>query len=322
MTYRIKNTPWKHTEDDLLKIAIMRYGLNQWSRISSLLVRRSPKECKARWYEWLDPRIKKTGWSKEEEEKLLHFVNVFPSQWKTISAILQRTPVECIDQYRKLLDKVQPERKRRQPSDQKAMKRSKGEGLPKGVIIDKISEPILERAKLPPSTAFNDPKSITQDAKAVVEDLELNKKETGIGSKSHKKDDEEFLKEVDLNDPIVMGIEGPWHSKRNWREIEANYKKTFPDRKIIYTRYNKGAGQIIISSNKQDKAKLTKEFKVKLGNDEFVIKELKGYKLDNFWKKHGSHYKSCANKKLSLSGTSYFDNTNRVKKEEGGERKT
>jgi hypothetical protein len=32
--------------------------------ISSLLVRKTPKQCKARWYEWLDPSIKKTEWSK------------------------------------------------------------------------------------------------------------------------------------------------------------------------------------------------------------------------------------------------------------------
>ena len=34
------------------------------ARISSLLVRKTPKQCKARWYEWLDPSIKKTEWSK------------------------------------------------------------------------------------------------------------------------------------------------------------------------------------------------------------------------------------------------------------------
>lgn len=27
----------------------MKYGLNQWARISSLLVRKSAKQCKARW---------------------------------------------------------------------------------------------------------------------------------------------------------------------------------------------------------------------------------------------------------------------------------
>ena len=39
----------------------MKYGKNQWARISSLLVRKTPKQCKARWYEWLDPSIRKVN---------------------------------------------------------------------------------------------------------------------------------------------------------------------------------------------------------------------------------------------------------------------
>lgn len=50
---------WKNTEDEILKAAVMKYGKNQWARISSLLVRKTPKQCKARWYEWLDPSIRK-----------------------------------------------------------------------------------------------------------------------------------------------------------------------------------------------------------------------------------------------------------------------
>ena len=33
----------------------MKYGKNQWARVASLLNRKSAKQCKARWYEWLDP---------------------------------------------------------------------------------------------------------------------------------------------------------------------------------------------------------------------------------------------------------------------------
>ena len=83
MRFTIKGGIWKNTEDEILKAAVMKYGLNQWSRISSLLVRKSAKECKARWYEWLDPSIKKTEWTREEEEKLLHLVKIFPCQWRT-----------------------------------------------------------------------------------------------------------------------------------------------------------------------------------------------------------------------------------------------
>jgi hypothetical protein len=59
MKIPIKGGIWKNSEDEVLKAAVMKYGKNQWSRISSLLVRKTPKQCKARWYEWLDPNIKK-----------------------------------------------------------------------------------------------------------------------------------------------------------------------------------------------------------------------------------------------------------------------
>jgi pre-mRNA-splicing factor CDC5/CEF1 len=36
-------------QDEILKAAVMKYGLNQWARISSLMVRKSAKQCKARW---------------------------------------------------------------------------------------------------------------------------------------------------------------------------------------------------------------------------------------------------------------------------------
>ena len=82
----------------------MKYGKNQWARISSLLVRKSAKQCKARWYEWLDPSIKKTEWTREEDEKLLHLAKLMPTQWRTIAPIVGRTPAQCLERYEKLLD--------------------------------------------------------------------------------------------------------------------------------------------------------------------------------------------------------------------------
>ncbi|KAJ3087333.1 CDC5 cell division cycle 5-like protein [Quaeritorhiza haematococci] len=89
------------------RAAVMKYGKNQWARISSLLVRKSPKQCKARWYEWLDPSIKKTEWSKEEDEKLLHLAKLMPTQWRTIAPIVGRTPAQCLERYQKLLDEAE-----------------------------------------------------------------------------------------------------------------------------------------------------------------------------------------------------------------------
>ncbi|WWC85947.1 pre-mRNA-splicing factor CEF1 [Kwoniella dendrophila CBS 6074] len=100
----IKGGVWRNTEDEILKAAISKYGKNQWARISSLLVRKTPKQCKARWYEWLDPSIKKVEWSKTEDEKLLHLAKLMPTQWRTIAPIVGRTATQCLERYQKLLD--------------------------------------------------------------------------------------------------------------------------------------------------------------------------------------------------------------------------
>ena len=106
MRILIKGGVWKNTEDEILKAAVMKYGKNQWSRISSLLARKSAKQCKARWHEWLDPSIKKTEWSREEEEKLLHLAKLMPTQWRTIAPIVGRTAAQCLEHYERLLDQA------------------------------------------------------------------------------------------------------------------------------------------------------------------------------------------------------------------------
>lgn len=107
----IKGGVWRNTEDEILKAAVMKYGKNQWSRIASLLHRKSAKQCKARWFEWLDPSIKKTEWSREEEEKLINLVRLMPTQWRTIASIVGRTASQCLEHYEQLLDQVQNKEK-------------------------------------------------------------------------------------------------------------------------------------------------------------------------------------------------------------------
>ncbi|OAQ63169.1 pre-mRNA splicing factor cef-1 [Pochonia chlamydosporia 170] len=103
----VKGGVWTNIEDEILKASVSKYGLNQWARVSSLLARKTPKQCKARWSEWLDPSIKKIEWSKEEDEKLLHLAKIMPTQWRTIAPIVGRTANQCLERYQKLLDEAE-----------------------------------------------------------------------------------------------------------------------------------------------------------------------------------------------------------------------
>lgn len=90
--------------DEVLKAAVSKYGTNQWSRCASLLAKKTAKQCKARWQQWLDPSIKKTEWSRDEDEKLLTMAKVLPNQWQTIGPIVGRSATQCLERYQKLLD--------------------------------------------------------------------------------------------------------------------------------------------------------------------------------------------------------------------------
>jgi pre-mRNA-splicing factor CDC5/CEF1 len=113
---------WSNVEDEVLKAAISKYGLNQWARCASLIAKKTAKQCKLRWQEckcshsraWmgqasnnavgLDPTIKKTEWSREEDEKLLSLAKFMPTQWRTISQIVGRSTSQCLERYNKLID--------------------------------------------------------------------------------------------------------------------------------------------------------------------------------------------------------------------------
>eukprot|EP00986_Skeletonema_menzelii_P007850 scaffold3120_cov140-Skeletonema_menzelii.AAC.9 len=102
----IKGGVWKNSEDEILKAAVMKYGKQQWARVASLLNRKSAKQCKARWNEWLDPSVRKVEWSRVEDEKLLHLAKLMPAQWRTIGPLVGRTGGQCQERYERLLDEA------------------------------------------------------------------------------------------------------------------------------------------------------------------------------------------------------------------------
>jgi len=99
----IKGGVWKNSEDEILKAAVMKYGKQQWARVASLLNRKSAKQCKARWNEWLDPSVRKVEWSRAEDEKLLHLAKLMPAQWRTVGPLVGRTAAQCQE---RLLDEA------------------------------------------------------------------------------------------------------------------------------------------------------------------------------------------------------------------------
>lgn len=102
----VKGGQWTNVEDQILKAAVSKYGLTQWARVASLLPKKTAKQAKARWNEYLNPTINRSLWTKEEDEKLLGLAKLLPNQWRSIAPVLGRTPTQCVERYQELLERV------------------------------------------------------------------------------------------------------------------------------------------------------------------------------------------------------------------------
>lgn len=182
----VKGGVWTNVEDQILKAAVSKYGLNQWDRVASLLTKKSAKQAKARWNEWLNPHINKTEWSREEDEKLLNLARLLPNQWRSISSILDRTAAQCVDRYQQLLEEQDDEAKIE--DDELDMVGPGIESLPAaGTTTDFNLNPESKPARPDTESMLDDDKEMLVEAKARLANTQ--------GKKAKRKTRERLLEE-------------------------------------------------------------------------------------------------------------------------------
>ncbi|CUG93136.1 Myb-like DNA-binding domain, putative [Bodo saltans] len=80
--------------------------MKNWDRVASMLEnRKTPQQCKDRWYMYLDPSVNKGEWTSDEEEKLVQLQELFPAQWELIaSQIKGRMAWQCEQHFHALVE--------------------------------------------------------------------------------------------------------------------------------------------------------------------------------------------------------------------------
>lgn len=101
---KAKNTLWTDIEDTKLVASVLRYGIEDWNIISSLVSGKTPSQCYQRWSKSLDPRISRSAWNQEEDEKLINCVKIFGEKsWQKISSIMgNRSDSQCRFRYKQI----------------------------------------------------------------------------------------------------------------------------------------------------------------------------------------------------------------------------
>ena len=77
--------PWTTEEDSKIIQLVTELGPKLWSKIASELPGRIGKQCRERWYNHLDPEIKREEWSSEEDRQLILAHAEYGNRWAEIA---------------------------------------------------------------------------------------------------------------------------------------------------------------------------------------------------------------------------------------------
>ena len=102
---RRRTRQWTQEEDDRLRAATALLGTTKWQIIAQYVGNgRNQSQCSQRWQRVLDPRLKKTQWTEEEDNKLEELIKKFGTQrWMKIASIFgDRSDVQCRYRYQQL----------------------------------------------------------------------------------------------------------------------------------------------------------------------------------------------------------------------------
>lgn len=72
-------------EDDRVRELVRQYGTKKWSLIAGKLEGRLGKQCRERWYNHLDPEIKKDPWTDEEDRLVIELHAKLGNRWAEIA---------------------------------------------------------------------------------------------------------------------------------------------------------------------------------------------------------------------------------------------
>ncbi|ESQ35374.1 hypothetical protein EUTSA_v10007659mg [Eutrema salsugineum] len=79
---------WTPEEDVILREQITLHGTENWAIIASKFKDKSTRQCRRRWYTYLNSDFKRGGWSPEEDMLLCEAQRVFGNRWTEIAKVV------------------------------------------------------------------------------------------------------------------------------------------------------------------------------------------------------------------------------------------
>ncbi|KAI3497758.1 hypothetical protein L1887_33275 [Cichorium endivia] len=79
---------WSQEEDDILREQISIHGMDNWAIVASKFKDKTTRQCRRRWFTYLNSDFKKGGWSQEEDMLLCEAQKIFGNRWTEIAKVV------------------------------------------------------------------------------------------------------------------------------------------------------------------------------------------------------------------------------------------
>jgi hypothetical protein len=114
--------PWTIEEDRRLIEWVSKEGPNRWSLCADYIKGRSGKQCRERWFNTLNPSVKKGNWEPEEDYKIFVLFKQFGGKWCKITQYFNgRTENSVKNRFYSTLRKIFTEKKKETDIKQNTM---------------------------------------------------------------------------------------------------------------------------------------------------------------------------------------------------------
>jgi hypothetical protein len=87
---------FKQSEDARLLEIVTKLGADNWRQVAAEMEGRTPRQCRERWMNYVNPKIMNNQWSETEDEILLKTHREIGPKWATIAAFLPGRPKNSI----------------------------------------------------------------------------------------------------------------------------------------------------------------------------------------------------------------------------------
>jgi len=201
--------PWTTEVDQKLIAWVKAEGPTKWAQAANFIKGRSGKQCRERWFNNLNPGVKKGNWTKEEDELIFDLYQKYGSSWSKIAKFIPgRTENAIKNRFYSTLRKLAAD-KRKHKGESEVSQSERVES-----IVDETGKDPMDASVQAPNTLYK----LLQDKTCPAEGSAGISKENPITIKHEDAHEEKAVHPSSINGEKIIVLRDPKINHKTFEE--------------------------------------------------------------------------------------------------------